>query len=636
MALTLAYLFGLLCIFLGERVLADPPWLRLALLGAGILLALGSTARRLLIGRAAQADRKAIERLLAALQVVGLLGLLAYAAGTQVVLEKLHVTFADSRGRERYMGALGVLWPILIACSTLPLLFAERAFAPMRTAQWIEARRVRGSVSAGLELALAACWLLLLGFVISERDVKIDASYFRTSRPSESTQAIVKSLSEPLEVLLFFPPVNEVRAEVEDYARDLAKATGRAKVSSHDRLLEPKLAEKHRVSKDGTLVLSRGDKRETLTLAVEMDTARAKLRTLDQDVQKALLKLVSERRKVFLTTGHGELNDPPQGPAAGAERAPAKDFKKLLELQNFTVRTLGISDGLANEVPADAAVVGLIGPTRPLLAEEVAALRRYAERGGRLLLALDPQSPEAAASLAPVLEALDLAFDPAPLANERMHVLRRRNESDLHVLYSNRYSSHASVSTLSRHSREVATVLPGTGALRRLSTGTRKGGPRVDFIIRAMPETFADANANYKFDAPSEKRETYNVAAAVERKLDDAKPADADKSKDKPKAKAKDEPAALRAVVLADADGLGDEVLRNLGNLYLAADAVRWLAGDEKFAGDVSSEEDVRIEHTKKEDVVLFYATIFAVPALVLGGGLGYTWRRRRRSGGGR
>ena len=85
--------------------------------------------------------------------------------------------------------------------------------------------------------------------------------------------------------------------------------------------------------------------------------------------------------------------------------------------------------------------------------------------------------------------------------------------------------------------------------------------------------------------------------------------------------------------MLADADGLGDDVLRNLGNLYLAADALRWLAGEEKFSGDVSSEEDVRIEHSKKEDVVLFYASSFAVPILVLGGGLTTTWRRRRKSG---
>jgi hypothetical protein len=630
-ALTLAFFGGLLAVFLGERVLADPAWLRGALVAGGALLAAGSTARRGIVRARSTGDQRRVQGLLLLLQGAGLLGLAIYAAGTPAVLDKLHVTFADARGRERFQSVVGVIWPMFVACSTVPLIFAERAFAPMRTAQSIEARRVHGSMSAGLELALAACWLVALGFAIDDRDVKYDASYFRTSRPSESTQAIVRSLEKPLEVRLFFPPVNEVREEVEDYARDLAKATGKASVSSHDRLLEPKLAEKHRVSKDGTIVLSSGDKRETLTLATEMDTARTRLRTLDQDVQKSLLKLTRERHKVFLTTGHGEINDPPTGPAAIAERAGAKDFKKLLELQNYTVRTLGVADGLANDVPEDAATVCVLGPTRPFLGEEAAALRRYAERGGSLLLALDPQSPEPAASLGPLLEVLDLRFDPAPLANERSHVMRRRNQSDLHVLYSNRYSSHPSVSTVSRNSREVATVMPGVGSLRRISTGTSP--LRVDFVIRAMSETFADVNANYAFDSGSEKRETYNLAAAVERKLDDKKDGDGPADKEKKPARAKDRPRALRAVVLADADGLADDVLRNLGNLYLAADALRWLAGDEKFAGEVSSEEDVRIEHTKKEDVVTFYATSFAVPLLVLGGGLTYTWRRRKRSG---
>jgi len=630
-ALTVAFLGGLLCVFLGERVLPDPAWLRWTLVGAGLLLSVGSTVWRVLVCRDAKGDHRNVERLLVILHGVGLLGLLVYAAGVPAVFEKLGLGFEDTREQRRYQDTLAAVWPVLILCSTVALLFAERAFSPMRAACWIEVRRVRNSMSAGLAIALSACWLLAFGYVAAEYDLKYDASYFRTSRPSESTQAIVKSLPEPLQVLLFFPPVNEVKEEVADYTRDLARMTGKAKVSSHDRLLEPKLAEKHRVSKDGTLVLARGDKRESITLPVEMATAKKDLRTLDQDMQRALLKLVRERRKIFLTTGHGELNDPPKGPAAGRERAGTKDLKKLLQVQNYTIRTLGISDGLANEIPADAAVACVLGPTRPFLAEEIAALRRYADGGGRLLIALDPDAPEAAASFAPLLEALNLAFDPAPLANERMHVLRRRNESDRHVLYSNRYSSHAAVSTLSRHSREVATVTPGTGSLRRV--GDQKDGTRVDFIIRAMPETFADLDANYSFDAGSEKRDTYNVAAAVERRLDakDKKKGE-DKRKDE-KADKPDEKPVMRAVVLADADALSDDILRNLGNLYLAADSLRWLAGEEKFAGDISSgEADVRIEHTRQEDEVRFYATIFAVPALVLGGGLTYVWRRRRRS----
>jgi len=67
-----------------------------------------------------------------------------------------------------------------------------------------------------------------------------------------------------------------------------------------------------------------------------------------------------------------------------------------------------------------------------------------------------------------------------------------------------------------------------------------------------------------------------------------------------------------------------------IANQVLLLDAVRWLGGEESFAGEVTSEEDVRIEHTKQKDLVWFYATIFGAPALVLGLGLFYVRRSRR------
>jgi hypothetical protein len=69
-------------------------------------------------------------------------------------------------------------------------------------------------------------------------------------------------------------------------------------------------------------------------------------------------------------------------------------------------------------------------------------------------------------------------------------------------------------------------------------------------------------------------------------------------------------------------------------NRVLLLDAVRWLIGEESFAGEVSSEEDVRIEHTKEKDVYWFYSTILGAPALVLG--LGLLFGRKSRSAGGR
>ena len=64
--------------------------------------------------------------------------------------------------------------------------------------------------------------------------------------------------------------------------------------------------------------------------------------------------------------------------------------------------------------------------------------------------------------------------------------------------------------------------------------------------------------------------------------------------------------------------------------MYFALDGIKWLLGDESLAGEIATEVDVSVEHTRKQDVLWFYSTVFAAPAIVLGIGLLVTRRRRR------
>src|SRR5262249_40047387 len=139
------------------------------------------------------------------------------------------------------------------------------------------------------------------------------------------------------------------------------------------------------------------------------------LKTLDKDFQERVYKLLRERRTVYLTVGHGEINDTENLPQKEqeAEGRSANILRQLLGKQNYTVKDLGLSQGLATDVPADADVVMILGPTHPSAPEELTSLDRYAKRGGKLMMALDPDAvstdeteadqanPAAAASAAP-------------------------------------------------------------------------------------------------------------------------------------------------------------------------------------------------------------------------------------------
>ncbi|KYG03352.1 hypothetical protein BE21_52090, partial [Sorangium cellulosum] len=603
-----AYAGALLAIFLGERVVPTIDGLRYALSGLGLLTLALVTALRFATAVRETGERRAVERALAILSALGLVAVAAYFTTTDAGRNLLGVSRAAPELRARIEAATTVGWIALLVIATVPLFFGEAALAPMRRAERIEGRRVRAATLSGVTLAFAAVYSALFVYAASQLELKADFSYYRTARPGDSTKRVAESLTEPLKITAFFPQLNEVGAEVEGYLREVKAASPQITVEMQDRLLVPALAKEAKVTQDGVIVLSRDTSRETLNIGADIKAAGAKLKSLDADFQKALLKVIRAQRTAYLTVGHGEMNESTNA----AEGRTAKNLRKLLESQNYVVKDLGLAQGLGSELPKDAGVVVVLGPQKEFLPEEVAALKRYADEGGHLLLALDP---EAKVDLSPLAGAVGLTWKPEVLANDRVYVRRRFNESDQAMLVTTRYSSHASVSTLSRHAQQAPTIFPGAASLDKADGGDLK----IDFVVRSMGETFADANGNFKFDE-GEKRSAYNLAAAVSKEL---APGGGD-GKDKKE---------LRAFVVADADVFSDAAFRNEPNIVLALDAFRWLGGEESFAGEITTNEDVRIEHTKEKDQVWFWATILVAPAMVLGLGLFITRRGRRASG---
>jgi hypothetical protein len=607
-----AYVAGLLLLLIGERIVPGDDVLRYAFSGLGVAAMLGSTLYRLRAVAGAGSERRSVERILALLMAGGVLAIAIYFTSTDTGKSLLGIASLKAETRARVSGVTLVAWVVLLVGSVTPLVFGEIAFAPMRRAERIEARRVRAATLGGATLAFAATYVALFAYAAGELDQKLDFSYYRTSRPGESTKNIVKSFTEPVEVIAFFPALNEVGAEVKGYLDELAQASPQIQVRFQDRLLVPAMAKEMKVSQDGVLVLKRGDSRETVTLTAEMKNAQSKLKTLDADFQKALYKVMRPARTAYLTVGHGELNE--LTGADAAEGRSAKNIKRLIESQNYLVKDLGVVQGLGSEIPQDATMVLVLGPSKALAPEEIAALKRYAERGGKLVLALDPDGK---VDHSPLAAAVGLSYKPVLLATEQPRLVARRNESDRLILATNRFSSHASVSSLSKNSQRAAVVFRGAAALDKAEGATQN----VDFAVKALADTFDDQNGNFAFDKDTEKKSSYNLAAAI------SAPAPGEKDKD-----GKDK--EMRAVVFGDADALSDAVIAPdspFSNVLMLLDVVRWLGGDESFVGSITSNEDVKIEHTKQKDAVWFYGTIFAVPLGVIGLGFIATRRSRRR-----
>ena len=643
---------GLLLVFAGQRTFHHLGTASMVLTGLGVLLVVASTVVRAVTMLRAKGNARKASRILLFCHLGVLLTLVLYLFTTATGLGWLGMADVTTKGAIRAHTALTVAWVITLVVSLLPMILVEASLGTKRLhgdgaggEAGIELFRVRELALSGLTMALAASFLMVTCNVAAERNIRRDVSYFKTSAPGDSTVNIVKNTPEPIRILLFFPPVNEVADEVHGYFDELARRTGgKIVVESHDRELEREVAAKYGVTTDGTIVFAKADDKDddkdkgkdaklhhktypSITLPTDMTRARrgkSKLRNLDSDVNKTLRKLVAKKATVYLTVGHGEMNDPASIDPALRARIPQRTIRVLrmrLTDDQYTVKELPPFD-LAKGVPDDADVVMVLAPAQPLRPEELDALGGFLDKGGRLFFALDPRGT---AGLGSLEGKLGVAFDPTPIVDDTNYYHRRGGDADRRLAVTTQFSAHPSTTALSRSTRGEL-LLIDSGALVDHPFDAKPAPPKRTYVIRTMETAWQDKNDNLHFDSGNEKKSRYNVAAAIEGPKvtgDDGK--------------AKD---GFRAMVFADGDLFRDLVLTNSQGMQfmslesgpLLDDAVNWLAGVEVFSGTIVSEDDTPIEHTHGQDEVWFALTIVGAPLLVLAAGLFGTWARRRRS----
>ncbi len=637
--LSLAFGIGLFLIFLGER-LAPVDSIRVVLTGVGFVGVIATTAARAWTTSGSKGARQRIERVLFLCHVGAVLSLVLYAMTTSWA--------PDSLSGPHAQGALTVLWIALMIASIVPVLMIEIALGsslrtgfdlgsgedkgsghgPKNDVAGVDFFRVRDVGWSGLSMAFALGFLLVTCHVAKERNIQRDVSYFKTSMAGESTQNIVRTSGDPLEVHLFFPEANEAKEYVTAYFQTLADSTGNVQIASHDRLAEADLAAKYNVTKDGTIVLVRGARKPvTLDIPAEelKDVEKLRksktLRTFDGKVNKELMKLARDKRKAYLMTGHGEMNDLDSVPSELKGKVPERrvtKFKEKLGALNYEIKDLGLID-LAKDVPDDATIVIMLAPTIALQDAEWAALDRYMDKGGRVLITLDPKAD---GNLGQLEGKFGLKMVPGDLTDEKAFLPQRGSPADRRFAITTQFSAHASTTALSR-SVDKGLILIDSGALEDVPFADAKNSPKKTVTIRSMESSFLDLNNDFTFNKDTEKQQRWNIGVAVEGpKMTDGKD-------------------GWRALVFADTDLFADALVQNAQRQAaviiisgpLLDDSIKWLGGEEVFAGDIVTEEDSTIEHTKNEKAAWFFLTVLGVPVIVLVLGLmGSSVSRRSRA----
>ena len=590
----LLYFGGMAAIFAGERLL-DGMALHWPVTGLGLVLVAGAIGvRAKAMGATSDAVRRRAQRNALIANVVGLASLGLYALTTDTATAAMGL---DEEATARWNGTLTALWPIVWLLAAAPAALMDRVLTAHPVL--VPDGALRHATQSGLIAALGICLLFPVNYLASAHQSEWDFAYFRVTRPGTSTLNVVNTLSEPVDVYLFYSPGNDVKEKVLPYFKELeAAAGGQLRLHVVDQPMAPDLAEKFTIRTNGHIVFAQGETHQKLRLQDNLDRAKRDLKKLDSMVQKHLLKIARGARTAYIMTGHGEASHRYRDSLL----YKLATFKTLLQDQNYKVKEFGLADGSTVGVPEDADVVIIPGPERPLLPEEERSLFEYIDNGGAVMALVEPDRDP----MTNVLEKLGLQARSSVLANRGYYVQRTRGPNDQILLYSNRFGTHDSMKALSKKSTQTAVILFTSVAVEEVEGYEGK----TSALVRTFPDTWEDTNNNRRHD-PDEASEVWTIAWASEG------------TGDKPH----------RAVVVGETSVISDAMIGlSEGNKQFALDTVRWLVGDEEIVGDVNSEEDVKIEHTTEDDTLWFYGTIFAIPLLILVGGMVFTRIRVKRS----
>jgi len=263
------------------------------------------------------------------------------------------------------------LWGLLAAGAGLLGLLAAAWLGRRHLGLFFRRRSARLGLGAGASVLMVLVIALFLGALASRHHLRLDFSKDGRHTLSPQTVELLARLEQPVKAYAFFREGQAGRDGLRDLLEQYASQGRRFSYQFVDPDREPVLARRYQVRTYGTILLTLGEKVERARLPEE------------QDLTSALLRLTRQGGKtVYLLSGHGEPSPEESGQNGLAQ------FKQAVESQNYQVKPLLLVS--ARQVPADASLVVVAGPRKPLPPAEVKALEELPNRGGGLLLLLEP------------------------------------------------------------------------------------------------------------------------------------------------------------------------------------------------------------------------------------------------------
>ena len=462
-------------------------------------------------------------------------------------------------------------------------------------------REARFGSLAVASIAVVLAILIGINYLAARRNTRWDLTAARQFTLSDQTKRVLSELQRPVTARVFDRAENfeRFRPRLDEYRYLSDQLT----VEYIDVERRPAEAIKYQVQTAGTVAFEYDGRVERVTSEAE------------QELTNGLIKVIQGREtKVYFVEGHGERTTDP------AAREGYSAIASALTSDNFAHAPLVLAQ--QGDVPADATVLIIAGPTSDFLAPEIGILEAYLARGGKLFVLLDPPDKPGDPDLTNLVGLVrQWGMDPGLNVVVDASGVGQMIGTGPEVPIAAKYNPHPITEGF-----KVLTAYPFARSITSNPAGANNRFAQN--LIETSESSWAETDIKELMTSGKVQRDTdkgdlagpVSLGAAVSAPAEKP-PAQADGDAPKPE---------TRLVVIGDSDFASNRWLGISGNRDLFLNAVNWLAQQENLiAIRAKDPEDRRITLTADQDTRIRLLTIFIIPGLILLAGVQAWWRRR-------
>jgi ABC-type uncharacterized transport system involved in gliding motility auxiliary subunit len=262
-------------------------------------------------------------------------------------------------------------------------------------------RSTRAGANALVSTVSLLAILVMINFLAIKSPIRIDLTENQLFTLTPETKTLVKALPKPLKVWIFSKEISAMdRQLLSDYQGINPNLT----YEVVDPLQKPNLARQFQVKTPGEVYLEYDQKKQLLKSGAAENQGQL---LSEIKLSNGIAKIQRDREPlIYFLQGHDE---------AGFKEGAGGLTQAIAQLQSKGFNTIPLNLLEKSAIPDDADAIVVAGAKRSLFPQEVAALKAYSDRGGSLLLLIDPSGqtdPKALSNLEPLLKAWGVSLDP--------------------------------------------------------------------------------------------------------------------------------------------------------------------------------------------------------------------------------